>query len=138
MLCLRTYLWITVSLLSFGFAAACGSSSGSGEASRAQSDGGTLPDGASNGTASDGAPSDGAPSDGAPSDGARSDASGSACSDDNDCRTFENTCGTCSCKSLGKAEPDPVCSKEPVSCLAPSCTDSVAVCRDNRCLLVPK
>jgi hypothetical protein len=126
MLCLPKYLSITMVLVSVGFVTACGSSSESDQKDKAgsQLDGG--------GTSSDGGST--TPT----QDAASSDTAGAACNVDGDCRTFENTCGTCSCKALGKTEPDPTCSKQSVSCFAPSCTDSIALCRNKRCVVAPR
>jgi hypothetical protein len=100
---------------------ACGSSSESGEAAK-------VPDDAGTGTAA----ADGAASADAMTDSA-SAPSGSACKVDDDCRLQESTCGGCSCLVLGKSEEAPACTREMVSCFAPSCTGLVALCIDKQC-----
>lgn len=56
-----------------------------------------------------------------------------ACTQDSDCRLFDNYCDGCACQALGLNEPEPVCKGTYVQCFAQPCMGKVAVCRSGTC-----
>ena len=55
------------------------------------------------------------------------------CSNDSDCRLFDDTCNSCDCRALSTADIDPTCSGPGVACFAAPCINKIAVCVDGQC-----
>lgn len=63
----------------------------------------------------------------------------SACTSDDDCRTWSSYCheAPCVCRVLAKNDPDLRCSGAGnVSCFADPCMNKTAACQEGRCVLV--
>jgi hypothetical protein len=63
----------------------------------------------------------------------------SACSSDDDCRTWSSYCheAPCVCRVLAKSEPEARCSGAGnVNCFADPCMNKTAACQEGRCVLV--
>src|SRR3954469_16085044 len=84
-------------------------------------------------TACGGAASSGAS--GSPVDQAGDSALASDCASLNDCRLFDNYCGSCACDALSAKAPDPRCAKAKVACLVQPCGNKLAVCSNGKCVV---
>lgn len=60
-----------------------------------------------------------------------------SCVTSEDCRTFSSYCGSCACQALGVRDPEPVCRRRLVNCLADPCQGHEAICVRGQCRLTP-
>jgi hypothetical protein len=58
-----------------------------------------------------------------------------ACTTDDDCRTFSDACPNCSCRPFAKKSPDPKCPGARSTCLIDPCTGLRSICRNGNCMI---
>jgi hypothetical protein len=58
-----------------------------------------------------------------------------ACTTDDDCRTFSDACPNCSCRPFAKKSPDPKCPGPRSTCLIDPCTGLRTICRNGNCMI---
>lgn len=59
-----------------------------------------------------------------------------SCTQDTDCRLFDDYCTGCDCRSLSTNQKDPVCSGPGVKCFAQPCGGHTAACVNGTCTVL--
>ena len=59
-----------------------------------------------------------------------------SCTQDSDCRLFDDYCTGCDCRALGTHEKDPVCDGPGVRCFAEPCASHTAACVSGTCTVL--
>jgi len=59
-----------------------------------------------------------------------------SCTQDTDCRLFDDYCTGCDCRALSTSQKDPVCNGPGVKCFAEPCLNHTAACVQGTCTVL--